>query len=37
MTIGEKIRYFRLLRGYTQAELGEMVGLPKGGSSQEYC
>lgn len=27
MTIGEKIRYFRLLRGYTQAELGDKLGL----------
>ena len=27
MTIGEKIRYFRNLRGYTQAELGERVGV----------
>ena len=28
MTVGQKIRFFRDLRGYTQAELGEMVGLP---------
>ena len=27
MTIGEKIRYFRNLRGYTQAELGEKLNL----------
>lgn len=28
MTIGNKIRLFRDLRGYTQAELGQKVGLP---------
>ena len=28
MTIGNKIRFFRDLRGYTQAELGQKVGLP---------
>ena len=28
MTVGQKIRFFRDLRGYTQAELGEKVGLP---------
>ena len=28
MTIGQKIRNLRKLRGLTQAELGSMVGLP---------
>lgn len=28
MTIGNKIRFFRNLRGYTQEELGQKVGLP---------
>ena len=28
MTIGNKIRFFRNLRGFTQAELGEKVNLP---------
>ena len=27
MTIGQKIRYYRTLRGYTQADLGKKVGL----------
>ena len=28
MTIGDKIRFYRTLRGYTQADLGKMVDLP---------
>ncbi|MCR5201376.1 MAG: helix-turn-helix domain-containing protein [Saccharofermentans sp.] len=28
MTIGDKIRFYRTLRGYTQADLGKMVSLP---------